>query len=175
MARAHFVKKARNDIPNTDIKKGDSYWWWQFAYSKKQCSKTKPKPAQLTRSEFYQFVYGIKEEIANLEANDGLEAARDEIVQQLRDQADELEGKRENMPEGLQESSTGELLQERADAMTAAADELDEIQIEEFDEDECRQECPAGEEDVEEYIESQRQAHWELILEELQAVTVEMP
>lgn len=35
MARATLVKKARKDIPGTDIKAGDSYYWWAFRFGGK--------------------------------------------------------------------------------------------------------------------------------------------
>jgi hypothetical protein len=57
MARAHFVKKARKAIPGTDIKKGDSYYWWKFRFGGKRTSKTAPKASQLTQSEFWVVGY----------------------------------------------------------------------------------------------------------------------
>ena len=39
MTRAHFVKKARKDHPEGDIKKGDSYWWWAFMVGGRETRK----------------------------------------------------------------------------------------------------------------------------------------
>jgi len=50
MARANFVKKARKD--NSVVKKGESYYWWKFAYGSKQYSKEAPSRSQLTQSGF---------------------------------------------------------------------------------------------------------------------------
>lgn len=52
MTRLHYVKKARNTYRGTGVKKGYSYYWWKFAYGKKQFSLTKPRRSQLTRSVF---------------------------------------------------------------------------------------------------------------------------
>jgi len=32
MPRVHFVKKARRDYPDDDIKKDESYYWWKFRF-----------------------------------------------------------------------------------------------------------------------------------------------
>ena len=145
MARATFVKSAQKDILNADgtvkIAKGQSYWWWKFRHGGKHTSLTQPKPSQLTQSSFLSAVYGIQERIAELSADDGLADARDEIVGELEELRDQAEESRENMPESLQESATGELLQARYDAMQEAIDELEGIELEPF-EPADKQECP---------------------------------
>lgn len=61
MARAHFVKKARKDNPA--VKAGESYYWWKFRRGPKRYSKERPRPSQLTQSEFYGQVYGLQEDM----------------------------------------------------------------------------------------------------------------
>ena len=136
MARATFVKAARQDYPEAGIKKGESYWWWKFRHGRKQMSKTQPKPSQLTQSNFLSQLYEIQERIEGLEANDSLASEVEEIVSSLNDLADECESNRDSMPDSLQDSDTGSMLQERADACRSAADELEGIDLGDFDEDE---------------------------------------
>lgn len=72
MARATFVKKARKDIPGTDIKAGESYYWWKFRFGGKHYSKTPPRRSQLTQSDFLGQLYAIEDEIQGLVADDTL-------------------------------------------------------------------------------------------------------
>ena len=38
MPKLNYVKKARKDYPESEIQKGDSYYWWQFNYGPKNKS-----------------------------------------------------------------------------------------------------------------------------------------
>ena len=134
MARAVFVKKARKD--NSAVKAGESYWWWSFRFGGKHYSKARPRPSQLTQSDFTSQILGLGEEIEDLDSvsvgsAENLESIRDDIAQRIRDLADEQRDKKENMPEGLQEGPTGELLESRADEAESMADELENIDINE--------------------------------------------
>ena len=159
MPHVTFVKKARKDNPVA--KKGESYDWWAVMVSgrggPKHYSKTPPRPSQLTQSEFLGSLYGLQERIEDLEANDGLGATVEEIASELRDLGQEQSDKKDNMPDGLQEGATGELLQERADACEAAADELEGITFDVADKE--------GEQTDDEY--------WEEKLDEVQAVSID--
>lgn len=159
MARAHFVKKARKSIRGTDVKKGDSYWWWKFRFGGKNVSKTKPRRSQLTQSDFYGTIYDIEDEISALTAGDGIQESVEDIVGRLRDISSEQIEKKDNMPESLQESSTGELLQERADACESAADELELIDFDVENRDDVQTE----------------EEFWQAKLEEVQSVSIEAP
>lgn len=163
MARAHFVKSARKDNPVA--KKGESYWWWKHMIGgrggPKQYSKDRPKQSQLTQSEFLSNIYGASEELA--EANDP-ERFR-EIAQSVREAGEECQSKFDNMPDGLQQGDTGQLLEERAsnaeswaDAIESAADELesrwgeiDEMSAEDLDLDD-----DATEDEIEEARQTKR-------------------
>jgi len=72
MAQAHFVKRARKDYPEDDIKKGDSYWWWAFMVcgrgGPKHRSKKEPRPSQLTQSDFLSTVMSVEEDLSELHA-----------------------------------------------------------------------------------------------------------
>lgn len=150
MPRVNFVKKARKDIPGTDIKKGDSYYWWKFRFGGKHVSKTQPKPSQLTQSEFKSAMYDIEERISNLSASgtsiDELKTEIESIAEDIRSLGEEQTDKLSNMPEGLQQGSTGEMLQGRYDSCEDMAGQLDNIDtdVEEPGED-------ASEEDKAEY------------------------
>lgn len=161
MARAHFVKKARKAHKAGGIKKGESYYWWAFMVGgrggPKHYSKTAPRPSQLTQSEFLGSLYALQEEIDDLDANDGLGAAVEDIASRLRDLGTEQSDKKDNLPEGLQEGPTGELLQERADACEAAADDLEGITF-----DVSEKEDDQSDED-----------YWQEKLDEVQEITID--
>ena len=66
MPKVHHVKKARKD--NRAVKKGESYYWWKFAYSSKRYSKTYPKASQLTQSDKLSRYYEAQETVDDLNA-----------------------------------------------------------------------------------------------------------
>lgn len=130
--RAHFVKKARRDYPEDGIKKGDSYWFWGFAFVNYiYRSKTQPRPSQLTRSEFMQSYLSIGEtldaDIRSATCKDDIEAAVEAAKSSIEELRDEQESKRSNMPEQLQESDTGQLLQDRYDQLDEWYNSLDGV------------------------------------------------
>lgn len=132
MPRVHFVKKARKDVPNSDIKAGESYYWWKFRFGGKRVSRTRPKASQLTQSSFLSTLYDIQDLLASPPQDDSLPDFRDDIVSQLEDLKGECEDSLSNMPDSLQYSPTGELLQERIDALESAISELEGIELDEF-------------------------------------------
>jgi hypothetical protein len=130
----HFVKKARNDYKAEGIKKGESYYWWKFRYGARHRSRTRPRPSQLTQSEFLGNIYDTKEnlndlikEFANGEADfEDVITACEEAAEIVREQGEECSQKRDNIPEALQDSESGELLQERADQCESVLEGLEE-------------------------------------------------
>lgn len=137
MPKVHLVKKARKEIPHAGVKVGDSYYWWKFRYGGKRISKTYPKPSQLTQSDFLISLYDIQERYGHLESCTSYQDLSDEVesikaeIEELRDEQEE---KRNNMPEHLQDVGTGELLQERYDALDEWYNEIDGVDLD-FDED----------------------------------------
>lgn len=129
MARAHFVKKARKPYKNEGIKKGDSYYWWKFPYGSKQRQKTAPRQSQLTQSEFLGTIYDIDDRLSNISDLDDAQSERESIVSELQDLSSEQEDRKSNMPDSLQESPTGELLEERANQCNEFADELESVDL----------------------------------------------
>lgn len=135
MARAHFVKSARKDNPDHGIKKGDSYWWWAFrtAYSSvKRFSKTRPRPSQLTQSEYLSSFYGAQETVEDAVEEfgkggclDDLKAALEDAHQQIDDLRSDCEDKVSNMESAFPGGSpTIDLLQQRAEACESTADSI---------------------------------------------------
>lgn len=184
MARYHKVEHARKDYPDHDIKKGDSYYWWAFRYGGKHYSKTPPKQSQLTQSDFLGTIYGIQEEIEALTTDDDdIQSQVDDIISQLEELRDEQEDKRNNMPEQLQESEVGELLQERYDAIEEMINELQGVSLDEWEEPDVEgvkedEDEKGSEETEEEYnariaerVEELKQEKRDGILEEIQAVS----
>lgn len=139
MPRLHFVKSARKDNDRCGVKAGESYYWWQNRGSGgkgagiKRCSKTRPKPSQMTLSDFYQAVYALQEDImenaGQIDNVDDLRSMRDDWAEQARQIGQDQNEKLTNMPEGLQQGPTGELLQERADACETWGDEIEAVEI----------------------------------------------
>jgi len=141
MARVTHVKKARKAYKSDGIKKGDSYYWWKFRYSGKIRSKTPPRPSQLTQSAFLSTLYQIQESIEDYSIDEAgsvsdIECFVDEVKSQIEELRDQCEESRENMPESLQDSPTGELLQERYDALDDWHSELDYLSFDEISKEE---------------------------------------
>jgi len=127
------------------IHKGESYFWWQFKNGGKNFSKTRPKESQLTQSNYLSQLYAIQERIEDISADDSsdLESIVDELKSDIESLKDETEESLSNMPESLQSSPTGELLQERIDALETALSELEDIDLDDYeepDEDDLREE-----------------------------------
>lgn len=129
MARATFVKKARKD--NAVCKKGESYWWFKFAYQAKRLSKERPKPSQLTQSEFLSQLYELQEQRDDVcstfrsdEDHDDFKSNIEDIAQQLEDLGSECQDKHDNMPDQLQDGDIGQLLEERANRCEEMSGEL---------------------------------------------------
>src|SRR5215471_803723 len=135
MPRVTHVKAARKAIPHAGIEVGQSYYWWAFRFGGKRYSKTYPEPQQLTQSEYQIALYDISDDIAGLSADSSLPDDVADIAERYRELAQECQDKLDNMPEGLQQGATGELLQERIDACESAADEFENIDFSDAPED----------------------------------------
>ena len=141
MPRVTHVKSARKDNPVA--KKGESYYWWKFRYGGKHFSLTRPRPSQLTQSAYFGTLYSLQEEIeeTDLSDEDDWESLVDNIKSQLEDLGSETQDSLDNMPESLQYSPTGELLQERVDACESAVSDIECIdEPEEFEEEDFERE-----------------------------------
>lgn len=132
MPKVHHVKRARKDNPVA--KKGEPYYWWQFAFGPKQYSKTPPKRSQLTQSSFLSQLYDLQDGMQERLQNVSLDTIQDvvtDLVDELQAMLDECQDSLDNMPEHLQEaSSSGELLQERIDNLESWITDLENIDLE---------------------------------------------
>ncbi len=127
MPKVTHVKSARRALPAYGIAVGDSYYHWgtksggRFV---KRYSKTAPTRSQLTNSEFKGTLYDIFDnQIGNAQTPDDLR----EAAEMLRTLGSEQQDKYDNMPEGLQQGDTGQMLEARASGCESAADEIDQI------------------------------------------------
>jgi hypothetical protein len=146
MARATFVKSARKDYPDHGIKKGESYYWWKFRTGgrggPKRFSKTLPRASQLTQSDFYSQLYRIQEDIEDWTTNppEDLAAEVSNVCDELRSLGQEQQDKYDNMPEGLQQGDTGQLLEGRNQACEDYASEIEAVDLPEKDDGETQEE-----------------------------------
>ena len=137
MPRVTFVKKARKD--NVAVMKGESYYHWAFMIGgrggPKHYSATRPLPSQLTSSAYLSQAYSLTESLPDeITTKDDWEALRDELSCLIEDLGSECMTSLDNMPEGLQQGDTGQLLQERSDACDNAIAELENIEFDDDDE-----------------------------------------
>lgn len=146
MGRVHHVKKARKDNKAAGIKKGQEYWWVAHKTARggfKRYFHKRPRPSQCTQSEFYSALYELQErmEDAAPASMDDLASLRDEWASRAREIGEDQQSKFDNMPDGLQQGTTGQLLEDRASAMDGYADEIENVdcELEEGDESEDEQ------------------------------------
>lgn len=124
MARAKQVK-AGKDYPALGIKKGELHWFAEVKTgprSSKTIRSKNPIPrSQLTSSEFLSTAYDLSDRLGNATELSELEDIKSEL-ETLRDETQE---KLDNMPDGLRDGPTGELLQERVDQLESLISEVE--------------------------------------------------
>lgn len=159
MAHATFVKKARKNYPEHGIKKGESYYWWSFRSprgkggSGRYFSKTPPRRSQLTRSDFYSALFDIQDtagelSVGSYESVGSMEGDVESIKSDLEQLQSDTQEKLDNMPEGLQQGDTGQLLQERIDGVESLVSDFDGLDFSEPDEDDIKREKGETKEDA---------------------------
>lgn len=122
----------------TEILKGDSYKWFKFRWGSKIifCEAHYPRLSEMTTSDKLARLYAAQEEIEGaMSDRESIITALEDAISTAEEVGSEYESSLENMPEGLQQSATGEAIQEKIDACSAWATELetckDEIESEE--------------------------------------------
>lgn len=150
------------------IAKGESYWWWQFLNGGKNISKDKPRRSQLTQSNFLSQLYDLEERIENLSCadKDDFESFKEEIISEIENLRDECQSSLDNMPDSLQSSPTGELLQERIDALESWQSDIESVECD-YDEDELRQDA------TDEVLEEKKSDSEDQSDEALEAIVIE--
>lgn len=127
MARVHFVQKAAKDNPVAQ--KGESYFWWKHRFGPKRYSKTQPKRSQLTQSYFLATLYDLQDDW-RWDPEGDLAAQVEELQSRIEDMRAEVEESYYNIPDQLREGWSGELLQERMDALDEWHGALDYVDTE---------------------------------------------
>lgn len=136
--------KPRDENDVVIVKKGQKYYTWTMYGCRPSIQLTAPTRQQLTGSDFLCQVYDLEDRLTSLrdggyEDVEDLQDAVDEIVSEIRSLADEQDEKRNNMPEQLQDSGSGETLQNRYDSLNEWADNIEGVSID-FDKDEDQSE-----------------------------------
>lgn len=157
------------------INVGDPYRYWESrvtagkAYISRKTvrctdSVCRPMPSEMTQSAFWGPVFALQEQGFDGSDMDELEASRDSVVEELNNIKSEQEDKLSNMPEGLQQGSTGEMIQERIDALESAIGDLESVDIS----------WDPGEKGAEETDEEFENASAESLVERCAEITEEM-
>lgn len=172
MPRIHFVKKARKKTPV--CKKGESYYWWKNrmpgqAAGVKRYSKEAPKPSQTCGNPFYSSIYAIQEDMDawTAESMNDLQSLRDDCVGQIQELLDETQEKHDNMPDGLQQGPSGELLQERVDALQQWIDALEGVDLDGDTDEELEREENETDADYDQRIEEEKKEYIDQKLSDL--------
>lgn len=112
---------ARKDYPHYGIAKGQSHYHWVLKTGPRSSREFRqiapPKRSQLTNSEYLGTLYDIQDSIDAATDPAGLRVCADELETLGQEQTSKFE----NMPEGLQQGDTGQLLEERASNCEQAA------------------------------------------------------
>jgi len=145
MPRVTYVQSARKDNPA--VKAGEPYYWWKFRHGGKRYSKIRPRPSQLTQSAYLSGIRSLVERVEDFDSADyeGFADFRDEIVADLQELRDQCQDSLDNMPESLQYSPTGEMLQERIDACDSAESDIEGLDVDLYDENDYEDEDEAAE------------------------------
>ncbi len=163
MTRLHYVKKAQKDIyqqgkkiqrknkkgvtvlvwdrtvaANKEdvilIKKGEPYYWWQFAFRSKQISKNRPQRSRYaTQSEHLGAIYDIEDQVSAMSAADLSSDCLDDIKSDIEQIIDICQERLDNMPEQLQQAPSGEILQQYIDGCEAWLNDLEAVDLSELD------------------------------------------
>jgi hypothetical protein len=162
MPKVNHVKKSRKPVPQLDLPAGSEYYWWSMMVGSrgvKRYSKTPPTRSQLTNSEFLGRVYDIGDQLDAITDPDDL----DSLIDDIRELGQEQEEKFNNLPDSLQSSSTGELLEGRASSCEEWASELEGLEKPEEVTDEdvegAKDEAPewtASDDEIRDHLEGER-------------------
>lgn len=132
-----FRRKANKDYPQNGIKKGDIYYFAQIKTGPRSShtirSLTYPSRSQLTSSGFLQTAYELSDRVQDATSVEELEEIKGELENLQSDTQNSLD----NMPQGLQEGDTGQLLQERIEQIDNLMQEIDSVisDVEDADQD----------------------------------------
>jgi len=131
MPRVYTARAAR-DYPEKGIKKGETYYWWQFYRQRsKNMSPNRPRRSQLTQREELQIIYDAEDDAAALQwdyANrDDLKESVAEIEQRVSEARDAAQEKYDNLPENFQQAERGQELEQFVSDCESLESELSDI------------------------------------------------
>lgn len=126
LARVH-ERVAAKDYPQFGILKGDKHFYVKIKTGPRSSREMRQKEpfrrSQLTQSEYLSALYDWEDDLASFsDMNDA-----QEFADRIRELGEEQQEKFDNMPEGLQQGDSGQLLEERASACEQAASDIEDI------------------------------------------------
>lgn len=167
MPKVHH-RRARKDYPEAGIAAGEMYYYTKMKTgprsSRELRSKTPFRRSQLTNSPFLSQVYDIEDSLAAVSDLDGANMVADD----LETLAQECQESFDNMPEGLQQGDTGQMLEQRQAGCEAACEAIREL-TDSWDEDTVRSEAEDEGGDPDEAVADAL----ETLLEQIREVTIE--
>ena len=151
MAHLTLVKSARDNKKGRvcrrcakPIKKGDSYFWFANRIGRSSrkstfCADHRPRPSEMTTSDKLSQLYAAREAVEDAmrrsddngntvsleDYKEAVQAALEDAASTARDVGEEYRDSKSNLPDSLQDSQTGQDIEEKADACDAWADELE--------------------------------------------------
>lgn len=160
MARITKVQKAQKDQGvcrragcKVEIRTGDSYYWFanligRTSIRKIFCSSHFPRSSETTTSDKLSQAYAAQESLSDAIGSasclDDITGALNEAAEQANDVAQQYRDSIDNMPENLQNGSQADEMNEKADnleqwaqTLEDAAGEIEGMDSNEDDEDEC--------------------------------------
>jgi hypothetical protein len=141
MAKVHYVHKARKARPNNGIQPGDSYYWWATrsvvggTYVKTfHYSRGKPKRSQLTNSPFKKAFYQLIETLEDSYPPTlrEFEKLQGWLLDALNELIESEQGKLANLPPSLQESASGDKINDRISALEELFSQVEDSPLPEF-------------------------------------------
>lgn len=127
-------RRAGKDYPDQGIVKGEMYYYCNMKTgprsSRVMRSKEPFKRWQLTTSEYFSTLWQIEDRLSSF---DGVFSDLEEIIEELETLRDETQGKFDNMPEGLQQGDTGQMLEERVGELEDLISTLQDLDTDEDD------------------------------------------
>lgn len=131
MGRVRIINKSRKETKcmkcGNIIPVGSKYYRGELNFSRDiiRCETCKLEGWEVTTSDYQLRVGAIVYQWR--ESYDLSITGVEEIVSELEDIRDDLQDRLDNMPEGLQQGETGQLLQDRIDNLDSVIDELNSI------------------------------------------------
>lgn len=139
MGAVSYIKSSRKvwkcDKCGSIIEKGQPYYRGEINFGPVfiRCKKCRLKPYEVTTSEFKRSIGELLDTWADTYSLD--ECGIEDLISALEEIRDDQQDRLDNMPEQLQESSSGEILQERIDMLESAIDDLSNIDIDSIKDD----------------------------------------